>query len=113
MSSTVANLHENEIRPFTDPMCAERVFLVGNRYGHHATHSGYEGFQRHLGRMLKPPVGFRFPKIKGFPLLGWRIDQAVGRLMKRECYSVALMMTEIGAAIHMMGQKGSVYHVLY
>jgi glycosyltransferase involved in cell wall biosynthesis len=89
------------------------VFLVGNLYRHHAAHSGYQGFQRYLGGMLKPPVGFRFLRIKGFPLLGWRIDQAVGKLLGRECYSVALLLTEIGAAIHMIGHRGSLYHVLY
>jgi glycosyltransferase involved in cell wall biosynthesis len=89
------------------------VFLVGNTYGHHAAHSGYQGFQRFVGRMLRPPVGFRFLKIKGFPLLGWRIDQAIAKLMRRECYSLALFLTEAAAAVHMMGHKGSIYHVLY
>ena len=92
---------------------AGRVFLVGNRYGHHARHSGYEGFQRYLGNPLKPPLGFRFLKVKNFPMLGWRIDSAVGWLMRRECYSVALLATEIGAAVHMMSHSGSIYHFLY
>ena len=72
MSAGVVSSVERGAAP--KELFAGRVFLVGNRYGHHARHSGYEGFQRYLGNPLKPPLGFRFLKVKNFPMLGWRID---------------------------------------
>lgn len=92
---------------------ATPVFLIGNRYGHHARHSGYEGFRRYVGIGLKGPVNFRFLKIKGFPLLGWKIDTAVGKLLGRECYSLALLLTETAAALHTTSHSGAIYHFLY
>lgn len=89
------------------------VFLIGNRYGHHARHSGYEGFRRYVGVGLKAPVDFRFLKIDGFPMLGWKIDTAVGRILGRECYSLALLLTEASAALHTTTHAGAIYHFLY
>jgi glycosyltransferase involved in cell wall biosynthesis len=89
------------------------VYLIGNRYGHHARHSGYEGFRRYVGSSLTPPVGFRFLKIAGFPTLGWQIDSAIGKMMRRECYSLALLLTESSAAFHAMLHPGATYHFLY
>jgi glycosyltransferase involved in cell wall biosynthesis len=89
------------------------VFLVGRRYAHHATHSGYEGFSRYLGRQLAPPVAFRSLYFRWFPLLGWRIDQTIAKIMRRRCYSLALLLTELGAAKHLTTHRNAVYHVLY
>lgn len=89
------------------------VFLVGHRYSHHAGHSGYDGFARYVGRRLRPPVGFRFLRFPRFPLLGWRIDQALGAILRRRCYSVGLLLTEVAAAKHMLFHPGALYHVLY
>src|SRR5205085_1522016 len=83
------------------------------RYSHHARHSGYESFRRYVGTMLKSPVKFRFLKFKKFPLLGWRIDQALSRLIGRRNFSLGLMITELGAAAHMIGRRKTTYHVLY
>lgn len=90
------------------------VFLVGHRYGHHAGHSGYDGFWRFCDATpLPPPVSFRFLKWKKRPMWGWRIDQAVAAIFRRECYSLGLLLTELSAIRHLVTNRGSIYHVLF
>jgi glycosyltransferase involved in cell wall biosynthesis len=95
------------------PGLANEIFLVGARYGHHAEHSGYEGFRRYIGTQLKPLAKFRYLKFTFDPELGWRIDLAVARLTKRKFFAVGLLISELGAAAHMATHRRAVYHVLY
>jgi glycosyltransferase involved in cell wall biosynthesis len=90
------------------------VYLIGPRYGHHARHSGYEGFSRHLGvSAVYSPISTRFLKPKAHPMLGWRIDQAIGFLAGRRCYSLGILLMEAAAIGHLLSHPGSLYHVLF
>jgi glycosyltransferase involved in cell wall biosynthesis len=88
---------------------AADVFLVGLRSWQHAQHSGYEGFRRYVGTHLQSPVKRRS--------LGagwtWRIDRRLERWLGRRDYSLALMLTEGAAGLHMLRRRRAVYHVLY
>jgi glycosyltransferase involved in cell wall biosynthesis len=83
------------------------AYLVGLRYGHHSHHAGYEGFGRYLGAPLPPPVRFRYLD------RAWRVDAAVCSLVGKPFYSLALLLTESAAALHMLGHRRAVYHVIY
>jgi glycosyltransferase involved in cell wall biosynthesis len=85
------------------------VFLVGPRYRHHATHSGYEGFRRHIGIHLDPPVEERWPKRGPWAL---RVETLLGKLTKT-LYTFPILRIEAAAALHMVRRRGAVYHVLY
>jgi glycosyltransferase involved in cell wall biosynthesis len=90
------------------------VFLVGHRYGHHSNHSGYDGFSRYLeATALRPPVSFRFLKWKNHPMWGWRIDQAIGAILRRKGYSLGIFLTELSALLHVVAHRGALYHVLF
>src|SRR5262245_37544345 len=96
----------------------DRVFLVGPRYRHHAGHSGYEGFARYCGRWLRAPVKTRFlaerlgkyPRVRDF---AHRIDLLMAKLSGRPLYTAGILLIEMGAALHMLGHRRSLYHVLY
>ena len=85
------------------------TYLVGLRYGHHARHSGYEAFGRHVASSLDPPIRQRYRTT----MRGWRVDKAVARVFRRPYYSLALLRTELAAVAHMTRHRGAVYHVLY
>lgn len=90
------------------------IFLIGQRYGHHSGHSGYDGFSRYLpATSLRPPVSFRFIKWKKYRMLGWQIDQAIGTLVGRKYYALGLLITELGALSHALRHRGALYHFLY
>jgi glycosyltransferase involved in cell wall biosynthesis len=90
-------------------MFSEKVYLIGPRYQHHSSHSGYEGFHRHIGTPLKPPINSRF--MTGY--WGWRVDTTITRLTPRPNYSLGLLLIEGTAALHMLTHGKSLYHVLY
>jgi glycosyltransferase involved in cell wall biosynthesis len=83
------------------------VFFVGPRYRHHSGHSGYEGFQRYLGRLVTAPVRTRYRN------RAWRVDHAVSSLLSKPHYSINLLLTEGVAAAHMAWHRGAVYHTIY
>lgn len=85
------------------------VYLVGLRQQHHATHSGYERFGRYVGRALKPPVSFR----RGSGAFAGLLTAAVTSVTRHPRYSLGAFLTEVTAALHMVGHRGSLYHVLY
>jgi glycosyltransferase involved in cell wall biosynthesis len=84
------------------------VFLVGPRYRQHSAYSGYEGFRRHIGTQLTPPVQERWSA----GAWGARADRLLARLTK-EAYSVPILRIELAAARHMLIRRRAVYHVLY
>jgi glycosyltransferase involved in cell wall biosynthesis len=85
------------------------VFLVGPRYRHHSSHSGYEGFRRHIGTHLDPPVEERWPKRSPW---GLRAESLLAMLTKT-LYTFPILRIETAASLHMTRRRGAVYHVLY
>ncbi len=81
------------------------VFLVGQRYRHHARHSGYELFHRYIGTHLKAPTSVRY-----FPY-GW-MNGIFARLLGRCYYSPGAFLTELWAAPRLLRRQG-LYHLLY
>jgi glycosyltransferase involved in cell wall biosynthesis len=68
-----------------------RVFLIGARWRHHARHSGYGGFGRHVGTPIRP---FRVP-LKG----------RSGRRFEAKANAMR-------AGAHMMLRRGAMFHAL-
>jgi len=89
-----------------DPL---NVFLVGLRSPQHALHSGYEGFRRHVGTHLAPPLSTR----KYADPVSRRLDHWLEKCTRRPDYTLPLLLTEGAAGLHMLRRKGAVYHVLY
>lgn len=87
----------------------ENVYLIGPRYKHHSSHSGYEGFHRYIGTPLKPPIKRRFMTGSW----GWRVDTTVTKLTSRPYYSLGLLLIEGAAALHMITHRKSLYHAIY
>jgi glycosyltransferase involved in cell wall biosynthesis len=84
------------------------AFLVGLRYGHHALHSGYDGFADHLGVRVRVPVGRR-----RLPGSANAVDRALATIVGQPSYSVGILLAEAAAAAHMVRRTRSVYHVMY
>lgn len=84
------------------------IYLVGMGFPHHSGHSGYEGFSPYVGKILKPPVNFRW--LKGG--LGWVIDKRLASLT-RPHYASGIFLTEGAAALHMLCHRNAIYHLLY
>jgi glycosyltransferase involved in cell wall biosynthesis len=82
------------------------VYLVGLPYSHHSRHSGYEGFGRYVGNAL-PTLGFRYFE------RAWRVDVALSALVRKPCYSVALLAGEAATALQMLRHPSAVYHFIY
>src|ERR1700758_2153011 len=78
------------------------------RFPHHSGHSGYEGFSRYIGTILKSPVNFRW--LKGG--WGWVIDKRVASLT-RPHYALGILLTEGATALHMLYHKKAIYHLIY
>ena len=101
------------------PVELPRFFLVGPRYGHHSTFSGFEGFRKFLNISSVPsPVKSRFLShrlgtIWGLGDVGWRIDQLTALLTPRPLYSLGVLGIELSTAFHMLRRSRSLYHVLY
>ena len=89
-------------------MARRMIYLVGSRFSHHARHSGYEGFARHVGGILRSPVSFRW--LDGG--LGWAIDRRIAA-WTRPHYASGILLTEAAAAIHMLFHRRTVYHLIY
>ncbi len=86
-----------------------RVFYVGLRYGHHASHSGYEAFGRYGGTAIRPAVGFRWTHGRW----GWPLNQCIARTTGHAWYSLGAHLTEWSTLRHMTRHSGRLYHVLY
>jgi len=85
-----------------------KVYVVGSRFPHHAKHSGYEGFARYVGRMLRLPLRSRW--LGGD--LGWAIDRRIAT-WTRPHYSSGILLIEAAAALHMLVTPRAVYHLIY
>jgi glycosyltransferase involved in cell wall biosynthesis len=85
------------------------VYLVGLRYPHHAQHSGYDGFARHVGTHLALPLAAR--RLPG--RAGAWVDAAVVAATRDATYSLGVLLGEGAAAAHMARRRDRVYHVLY
>lgn len=113
MRRSVRVEEQPDVHTPTDIGASLRVYFVGARYGHHAKHSGYEGFSRYIGRQLNPPVRFRYLHFRRYPNLGWDIDEFIARVLKRNFFAAGLLLTELAAAMHMIWRRGAIYHFLY
>lgn len=91
-----------------DDMAMDHAFLVGLRYGHHASHSGYDGFADHLGMRIGAPV-----RCRRLPGTANAIDRALAAVVGMPSYSVALLLAEAAAGLHMLRRTSSIYHVMY
>jgi len=90
----------------SNPGVVRDVFLVGQRFRHHAQHSGYELFHRHIGTHLKIPIAARY--------LPYRRMNAVFSGAFRRCYySPGALLSELCAAAHLLRHRQALYHVLY
>ena len=85
-----------------------RVYFVGSRFPHHARHSGYEGFARYVGRMLRMPFRSRW---RGGNL-GWALDRRIAD-WTRPHYASGILLIEAAAALHMLFTRRAVYHLIY
>jgi len=85
------------------------ISLIGIRPRHFASHSGYEGFSRYVGTILKPPVNFR----RGSGSLARLINTLVTSVTQHPGYSLGAFLTEGAAALHMLRRNQAVYHLLY
>ena len=93
-----------------EPRNSERpVYWIGPRYGHYATHSGYERISEFIGRQIWSPMAKRW--LSGN--VGWRIDSAVTRFTSRPLYSLSNLLTEVSVFIHMLFHRRGFYHVYY
>jgi glycosyltransferase involved in cell wall biosynthesis len=90
-------------------MFENRVYFIGLRYKHHATHSGYEAFGRYVGTALQPPVNFRWMYGK----YRWSLGERFAQVTRHPWYSIGAHITEWGALKHMLLRKNCLYHVLY
>lgn len=90
-------------------MMRDRVFFIGLRYPHHARHSGYEAFGRHIGTALSPPVDFRWT----LGPWGWPLNQAFCRMTRHPWYSLGAHLTEWSSLGRMVRNRKCMYHVLY
>src|SRR5437763_4395201 len=91
-------------------MIADRAidaYLIGLRYSHHATRSGYESFHRHLNTTFLPAPPFRNLQ------KGWRLDYALQRRLDRPSYTVALLAQELMVAGHIALRRGAPHHLIY
>ena len=83
------------------------VYLVGSRYSHHSTFSGYDGFRRYVGKTIETPLRFRYLD------RAYRLDHAISALLRKPHYSATMFLTELRAALHMLVHRGAVYHLIY
>ena len=86
-----------------------RVLLIGPRFSHHAEHSGYEGFARHVGRRMPNPVEARW--LRG--VAGWLVNQSIRTLFRHPWYSPGALRLEWRARGALRGCERSLFHVLY
>jgi len=93
----------------SEPVASQMVSLVGIRPRHFASHSGYEGFSRYIGTILKPPVNFR----RGSGSLARLINTVVTSVTHHPGYSLGAFLTEAAAALHMLRRRHVIYHLLY
>lgn len=87
----------------------DNVFLIGLRYSHHAAHSGYEGFGRHVGNMKPPIVNFRWTLGKW----GWALNRVITTLTRHRWYSLGSLLMELGTLVNMILHRQRLYHILY
>jgi glycosyltransferase involved in cell wall biosynthesis len=86
------------------------AFLVGLRSPQHAVHSGYDGVCEYVGTHLDGPVRRRtISRTKRTSLIDRWFEWVTGR----RDYTLPLFLIETAAALHMVGRRGAVYHVLY
>ncbi|WP_404786455.1 glycosyltransferase family 4 protein [Altericista sp. CCNU0014] len=90
-------------------LLAEQVFFIGQRYSHHARHSGYEGFSRYVGTLLKPPVNFRWISAKW----GWGLNTLISQVTHHPMYSLGAFLTEVTTLLQMLRRRNCLYHLLY
>ena len=83
------------------------AYLIGRRYGHHATRSGYESFHRRLNASVLPSPPFRSLQ------RGWRLDYALERRLDRPSYTVALLAQELAVSAHVAVRRGTPHHLIY
>lgn len=93
----------------TAKLLPEQVFLVGQRYSHHAHHSGYEGFSRYVGTLLNPPVNFRWISAQW----GWGLNTLISQTTRHPMYSLGAFLTEAVTLLRMLRQQNCLYHLLY
>jgi glycosyltransferase involved in cell wall biosynthesis len=105
------------------------VYLVGVRYEHHATHSGYEGFGRWLGAPVWSPLRStlarrvsRYRRAKREALRAQRPAAARSADRPRTAppaitehagWLIRTALVQGPAALHMTAHGRSIYHVLY
>jgi glycosyltransferase involved in cell wall biosynthesis len=87
----------------------ETVFFVGQRYSHHARHSGYEGFSRYVGTLLKSPVNFRWISAQW----GWGLNTLISQVTRHPMYSLGAFLTEVTTLLRMFRRRNCLYHLLY
>lgn len=88
---------------------AESVYFIGQRYVHHAQHSGYEGFSRYIGTFSQSPVNFRWISSKW----GWGLNILVAQLTRHPMYSVGAFLTEVSTLAKMLLRRRCLFHLLY
>ncbi|MBW4654627.1 MAG: glycosyltransferase family 4 protein [Kaiparowitsia implicata GSE-PSE-MK54-09C] len=98
----------HELQP-TDKVLEHRVFFIGQRYAHHAKHSGYEGFSRYVGTLLASPVKFRWIS----EAWGWELNKKIASFTRHPFYSLGAGITEVSTLFHMALRRNCVYHFLY
>jgi len=95
---------ETRVRPvFAD------AYVIGLKYGHHARHSGYSGFTRHVAAVVGMPFRFRWLSGRLGPLL----DGFAAMLTGRPRVSLALLLMEMTTKLHMRSRRNTLYHVLH
>lgn len=90
-------------------MLLDRVYYIGHRYKHHASHSGYEGYTRYVGTYIKPPVNFRWT----LGVWGWRLNTAITSATRHPWYSLGSLLAEGATLPHIISHKNCLYHLLY
>jgi glycosyltransferase involved in cell wall biosynthesis len=84
------------------------AYLIGLRYAHHASRSGYESFARYLNiKFLWSPLPFR--NLKRARRLDWELQ----RKLDRPCYTCALLVQELASAPHLALRRRVPHHVIY
>ena len=84
------------------------AYLIGLRYAHHASRSGYESFARYLNaKFLWSPLPFRNLK------RAQRLDLELQRKLDRPCYTCALLVQELASVPHLALRRRVPHHVIY
>jgi glycosyltransferase involved in cell wall biosynthesis len=110
MMTSISNLSDSfASSELPAKILSEQVYFVGQRYTHHARHSGYEGYSRYVGTFLKPPVNFRWIRARW----GWGLNSVISQTTRHPMYSLGAFLTEAATLGRMLRQRNCLYHLLY